>query len=407
MPTGAAVCLPSDMTAPLAGLKVIDAATLFAGPIAATMLGDYGADVVKIEHPRLGDPTRTHGHSKNGVGLWWKLLGRNKRTITLDLGTPDGAQLLRRLVADADVLVENFRPGTLERWGIGPDVLLADNPRLVVARVSGFGQFGPMAQRPGFGTLAESMSGFAHLNGDPDGPPTLPPLGLADNIAGITTAFAIMTALRARDDTGRGQVIDLAIIEPIMTVLGPQPTVYEQLGVVPTRTGNRSEANAPRNAYLTRDGRWLAVSASSTSIASRILTLVGRPDLVDEPWFASSTDRARHADVIDEAVAAWIAQRDADDVLTAFEHAHAAIAPIYDAADVVADPQYAALGSLVELDDPELGPLRVQNVMFRMSDTPGAVRWAGRPMGADNDEVFGALGMDAAARADLASRGVI
>ncbi|MFM9367316.1 CaiB/BaiF CoA transferase family protein [Streptomyces sp. Da 82-17] len=380
--------------APLNNLRVLDLATLFAGPLAATMLGDFGAEVIKVEHPRRPDPSRGHGPAKDGVGLWWKLLGRNKRTVTLDLSTDGGRATLLRLAADADVVIENFRPGTLERWGLGWDELSAANERLVLARVTGFGQFGPYSHRPGFGTLAEAMSGFAAITGEPDGPPTLPPFGLADSIAGLATAYAIMTALAARGATGRGQVVDMAIIEPILTVLGPQPLWYDQLGFVQPRTGNRSTNNAPRNTYRTADDRWVAVSTSAQSVAERVLHLVGRSDLIDEPWFATGTDRAAHADVLDAAVGDWIAERTRDEVIAAFEKAEAAIAPIQDVRDVLADPQYAALDSVTTVDDPELGAIRMQNVLFRLSATPGAIRWPGRPHGADTDAVLAELGLD-------------
>ncbi|WP_326723764.1 MULTISPECIES: CoA transferase [unclassified Streptomyces] len=379
--------------APLTGLRVLDLATLFAGPLAATMLGDFGAEVIKVEHPAKPDPSRGHGPSKDGVGLWWKLLGRNKRTITLDLSKPGGRETLLRLAATADVVIENFRPGTLEKWDLGWAELSAANPRLVLARVTGFGQFGPYAHRPGFGTLAEAMSGFAAITGEPDAPPTLPPFGLADSIAGLATAYAVMTALTARERTGEGQVVDMAIIEPILTVLGPQPLWYDQLGHVQPRTGNRSANNAPRNTYRTADGSWVAVSTSAQSIAERLMRLVGRPELIDEPWFATGADRARHADVLDGAVGAWIADRTRDEVLEAFEKAEAAVAPIQDVRDVMTDPQYEALDTITTVQDPELGPLRMQNVLFRLSATPGAIHWAGRPHGADTDTVLTELGL--------------
>ncbi|MFE2301301.1 CaiB/BaiF CoA transferase family protein [Streptomyces sp. NPDC059445] len=391
----------------LAGLRVLDLATLFAGPLAATMLGDFGAEVVKVEHPAQPDPSRGHGPSKDGVGLWWKLLGRNKRTITLDLSKRGGRATLLRLAADADVIIENFRPGTLEKWDLGWAELSAANPRLILARVTAFGQFGPYAHRPGFGTLAEAMSGFAAVTGEPDAPPTLPPFGLADSIAGLTTAYAVLTALRARDRTGEGQVIDMAIIEPILTVLGPQPIWYDQLGHVQPRTGNRSANNAPRNTYRTADGSWVAVSTSAQSIAERVMRLVGRPDVIDEPWFATGADRARHADVLDGAVGAWIAERNRDEVLAAFEKAEAAIAPVQDVRDIMSDPQYQALDSVTRVDDPELGPLRMQNVLFRLSATPGAIHWAGRPHGADTDAVLGELGLTAAEIGALRAEGAL
>ncbi|MFC0848863.1 CaiB/BaiF CoA transferase family protein [Streptomyces noboritoensis] len=383
------------MTTPLQQLRVLDLATLFAGPLAATMLGDFGAEVIKVEHPRRPDPSRGHGPAKDGVGLWWKLLGRNKRTITLDLSTPGGRETLLRLAASTDVIIENFRPGTLERWGLGWPELAATNDRLVLARVTGFGQSGPYAHRPGFGTLAEAMSGFAAVTGEPDGPPTLPPFGLADSIAALATAYAVLTALTARAATGRGQVIDMAIIEPILTVLGPQPIWYDQLGYVQPRTGNRSRNNAPRNTYRTADGSWLAVSTSAQSVAERVMRLVGRPDLIGEPWFATGSGRAEHADELDEAVGGWIARRTREEAMTAFEKAEAAIAPIYDIREVMTDPQYRALDTLTTVDDPELGPVRMQNVLFRLSETPGAIRWAGRPHGADTDEVLTELGLSA------------
>ncbi|MFJ4683388.1 CaiB/BaiF CoA transferase family protein [Streptomyces sp. NPDC088789] len=392
---------------PLGGVRVLDLATLFAGPLAATLLGDFGAEVVKVEHPTRPDPSRGHGPSKDGIGLWWKFLGRNKRTITLDLSTPGGRRTLLRLAASADVIVENFRPGTLEKWDLGWPELSAANHRLVLARVTGFGQFGPYAHRPGFGTLAEAMSGFAAITGEPDAPPTLPPFGLADSIAGLATAYAVLTALAARDRTGEGQVVDLALIEPILTVLGPHPTWYDQLGHVQERTGNRSANNAPRNTYRTADGSWVAVSTSAQSVAERVMRLVGRPELIAEPWFASGAERAQHADVLDGAVGSWIAERPRDEVLAAFEKAEAAVAPIQDVREVMTDPQYAALDTVTTVDDPDLGPLRMQNVLFRLSATPGAIRWAGRPHGADTDTVLTELGLTPAELADLRKEGAL
>jgi crotonobetainyl-CoA:carnitine CoA-transferase CaiB-like acyl-CoA transferase len=393
----------------LDGIRVLDVATLFAGPIAATMLADFGADVVKVEHPAGGDPLRTHGHARDGHGLLWKMLGRNKWTVTIDLSRPEGQELLLGLAREADVLVENFRPGVMERWGLGYDRLSDGNPGLVMLRTTGFGQFGPYAGRRGFGTLAEAMSGFAALTGEPDGPPTLPPFGLADGIAGLGGAYAVMLALYHRDaGGGRGQVIDLAIIEPILSLLGAQPTVFDQLGVVQPRTGNRSANNAPRNTYLTRDGRWVAISTSTTPIAARVMRLVGRPDVVDEPWFDSGVERARHGDELDGAVATWIAERDLDDVMSRFEEAGAAIAPIYDVRHVLEDPQYRALESIVTLDDEDLGPLRLQNVLFRMLGTPGRVRFAGRRLGQDTRRILGErLGLSEERLAELAAAGVI
>jgi crotonobetainyl-CoA:carnitine CoA-transferase CaiB-like acyl-CoA transferase len=373
---------------PLQGIRVLDLATIYAGPFAAMLLGDYGADVVKIEHPR-GDAMRGHGHSKNGVGLWWKMISRNKRAVTIDLNKVEGQELLLGLVKQSDVVVENFRPGVMERWNLGFEQLRAANPGVIMLRTTGFGQFGPYSDRAGFGTLAESMSGFAHLTGQPDGPPTLPPFGLADGIAGLAGAVAVMMALYHRDARGGdGQVIDLAIIEPILMLLGAQPIIYDQLGLVLQRLGNRSGNNAPRNIYRTFDQRWVAVSTSADSVAQRTMRLVGHPEVIDEPWFKTGTQRFDHADELDEMVGSWIAARDLDEVVRAFEEAGAAVAPIYDIAQIMEDPQYRALHTFIEVDDEELGRLRMQNVAFRMSATPGEVRFPGRRLGQDNRQVF-------------------
>ena len=396
----------ADRKKALEGIKVIDAATLFAGPLAATVLGDFGAEVIKVEHPK-GDPSRSHGYAKDGVGLWWKMLGRNKRCVTLSMSTPEGAELFKKLAREADVVIENFRPGTFERWGLSYEELSEENPGLVLARVTGFGQLGPYSNRPGFGTIAESMSGFAHVTGQPDGPPTLPPFGLADGIAALATACAILMALRTRDATGKGQVVDLAIIEPIFTILGPQPIAYDQLGVIPERTGNRSSNNAPRNTYQTKDGKWVAISTSAQNIAERVMRLVGRPEFIDEPWFQKGSERAKHADELDEAVGRWISERTTDEVVEAFEKANAAITPIYNIEDIMRDPQYQALDSIITVDDPELGPIKMQNVLFRLSETPGEVNWSGPRLGEHNEEVYEELGVDEKRLKELAEKGVV
>lgn len=399
---------PAGATSPpLAGLRVIDLSTLFAGPLAAMHLGDFGAEVVKVEHPGRPDPARGHGAAKDGHNLWWKTLGRNKRAMTLDVSKPDGQDVFIRLVATADVVIENFRPGTLERWNLGPERLHEVNPRLVLARVTGFGQVGPYRRRPGFGTLAEAMSGFAALTGEPDGPPTLPPFGLADGIAALATAYAVMTVLHARDATGRGQVVDLALIEPILSILGPQISRWDQLGTVQPRRGNRSADNAPRNTYRTADDRWVAVSTSAQSIAERVMRLVGHPELITQPWFASGAGRVEHADVLDAAVSAWIGRHTRDEVVEAFERAEAAVAPVYDAADIVTDPQFRALGTIHHVDDPDLGQLAMQNVLFRLSETPGRIRWSGRAHGADTGAILAELGLSDTEVVELRERGVV
>jgi crotonobetainyl-CoA:carnitine CoA-transferase CaiB-like acyl-CoA transferase len=376
------------MTDALDGIRVVEAANLFAAPFAGMLLGDFGAEVIKIEHPRQPDPARGHGPSKDGEGLWFKSLARNKRLLTLDLSNAEGAEIFLRLAARADVVLENFRPGTLERWGLGWDELSAANPRLVLARVTGFGQTGPYAQRAGFGTLAEAMSGFAALNGEPDGPPLLPPLALADGVAGLATAFAVLAALRAREETGVGQVVDTSLVEPLLALLGPQLAAYDLLGTLQARTGNRSSHNAPRNVYRTADGEWVAVSASADTVAARVLRLVGRPDLVEQPWFSTGAGRVQHVEEIDDAVARWIGERDRNTVLEAFEAAEAAIAPVYDASDILADPQLAAIGAIANVQG-----ITMPNVISRLSATPGQIRSAGGKHGEDTQAVLEELGV--------------
>lgn len=381
---------PRPARGPLHGIRVLDISTVYAAPITAMLLGDFGADVVKIEHPR-GDPARSHGASKDGHGLWWKVISRNKKCVTLNLGVPEGQQILRELVREADVLVENFRPGVLEKWGLGPEHLKVLNPHLITLRVTGFGQTGPYAHRRAFGTLAEAMSGFAHQTGEEDGPPTLPPFGLADGVAGISGAFAVMTALYHRDTRDRdrkGQVIDLSLLEPLVGILGPGPTAFDQLGTVAGRHGNRSPNNAPRNAYLTQDERWVAISASATSVAERVMRLVGRPDLVEQPWFDSAGERSRHGDILDDAVAKWIAERPLSEVAEEFERVGAALAPIYDVGQLMADPHVVERESITTVCDEDLGPMKMQNLMFRLGATPGSIRFAGRRLGQDNAHFY-------------------
>lgn len=396
-------------TGPLAGLRVLDASTILAGPLCCQILGDFGADVIKIEHPSMGDGMRGHGHAKEGVPIWWKEISRNKRAVGLSLSEEAGAEIFRELVRTADVVVENFRPGTLERWGLGPGALLEANPGLVLARISGFGQKGPYAKRPGFGTLAEAMSGFAYQTGFPDRPPTLPSFGLADSICALAASSAVMMALYHRDGRhGGGQIIDLSILEPIMLAVGPGPSVFHQLGIVEERRGNRSMNNAPRNTYLTKDEKWVAVSTSAQRIAERVMRLVGHPEVIEEDWFSSGRGRVDHADLLDRYVGHWIRERSRDDVIDAFEEAGAAIAPVYSAADIVQDPQVQALEMLTEVDDPDFGSILMHNVAWRMSETPGAIRWTGRELGADTREILvDELGVDPDRFQQLIHEGII
>ncbi|QCQ90232.1 CaiB/BaiF CoA transferase family protein [Rhodococcus sp. SGAir0479] len=393
---------------PLRGIKVLDASTILAGPLAAQILGDFGAEVIKIEHPSKPDGMRGHGLDKNGIPLWWKMISRNKQTVTVNLNEPDGQAIFRDLATEADVVVENFRPGTFERWGLSYRELSARNPGLIMLRVTGFGQQGPYAKRPAFGTLVESMSGFAHLTGQPDGPPTLPAFGLADSIAGVAGSSAVAMALFERERNGGiGQEVDLDLLTPIMTAVGPGVIYADQLGIDQNRTGNRSQNNAPRNLYRTKDDHWVAVSTSAQAIAERVLRLVGHPEVVEEEWFATGRTRAEHADLLDGYVGGWIAERTRDEVVSSFEEAGAAVSPVYRPSDLLADPQVVATDMVTTVDDDELGPMRMQNVMWRMTRSPGAIRHTGRPAGADTDRVLTQLGRSPEDIDDLRARGVI
>ena len=317
---------------------------------------------------------------------------------------------MKRLISDADVLIENFRPGTLERWNLGPDVLHAINSKLVIVRTTTFGQTGPYSHLPGFGTLAESMSGFASLNGWPDKPPALPPLALGDSVAALTGCFAVMFALwwREHGGDGKGQVIDLSIYEPLFWTLGPQALVYDQLGVVQGRSGNRAPFSAPRNTYLTKDNRWLGLSATAQSIAERVMRIVGRPDLIEEPWFADNMGRVEHVDELDAIIQEWIGARTTDEVLRAFADGDAAIMPVYSIADIVKDPQFLSRETLVRTPHPTLGSVLMQNVIPRLSETPGRIGHAGPTIGEHNEIVYcGELGVSRDELANLIESGVV
>lgn len=372
---------------PLSGVRVMDIATIYAGPMLATLLGDFGADVIKVEHPR-GDGLRGWEWRKDGESLWWALAGRNKRDVTLALSDPRGAAVLRRLAAEVDVLVENFRPGTLERWGLAPDDLLEINPRLVIVRVSGFGQTGPYRSRPGFGTLAEAMSGFAYTNGPEDGPPVLPQWPLADGVTSLAGAFATMVALRHAERSGEGQVVDLSIYEPLFWILGAQTSAYDQLGIVPARQGSTTGFNVPRECFRTRDGRWIALSGATTATGQRIMRAVGRDDLADASWFADISGRLEHRDEIHGAIADWVAARDNADVLAAFDAVGATVGPVYSAADIATDPHFTERGSVTTIDHPRLGPVKMQGLIAHLTRTPGRISSPGPLLGEHNTEIF-------------------
>ena len=392
---------------PLEGVRVIDIGTLFAGPWIATYMADFGAEVIKIEHPR-GDSLRNFASQKDGVSLWWKLASRNKKSITCNISSPEGQEILRKLCESADVLVENFRPGTMERWGFSWENLHALNPRLILARTSGFGQKGPYAQRPGFGTLAEAMSGFAHITGSPDGPPTLPPFALADGISALCGTYAVMMALYHRDvHDAPGQEIDIAIYEPITMVLGPQPLEYDQLGYVQMRTGNAIPFAAPRNAYRCKDGRYVVISASAENIFKRVMRAVGREDLGEDPRMITQAGRVENMAELDGAIQLWIGEHTLDETIAHFEEHECALGPIYDVAQFMADPHVQARETITTVEDEELGPIRMQNVIPRLNGSPGAIRWAGPPMGKHTDEVLEGIGYDASAISALRDKGVI
>lgn len=396
---------------PLEGLKVVDIAVLFASPTISQNMGDFGAEVIKVEHPKSGDSLRSLGAAKNGVPLWWKITNRNKKCVTLDLGKPEGQEIFKQLIADADVLTENFRPGTMEKWGLGWEVLHALNPRLVFVRVSGFGQTGPYKGKPGFGTLAEAMSGFAYITGQPDGPPTLPGTGLADAVAGQLGTWAVMFALYERDhSSGMGQYIDLSVLEPLFTILGDQAITYDQLGTVQQRTGNRAPSiGAPRNIYKTKDGRWLALSANAPAIATRVFAAIGQPDLINDPRFKDNRARIAHIDEVDAIVGGWIAEHTAEEALRQFDEYECACAPVYSIADIFADPHFQARDAVTTVQDPDLGPVRMQNVVPKLSRTPGKIRWPGPTrMGQHNEEIYcGKLGLSRERLAELKEQGVI
>ncbi len=355
-------------------------------------MADFGAEVIKVEHPR-GDSLRGFAPKKDGVSLWWKLTGRNKKSITCDLSKPEGQEILKKLVEGADVLVENFRPGTLERWNLSWETLHALNPKLILARTSGFGQEGPYAKRPGFGTLAEAMSGFAHITGSPDGPPTLPAFALADGVSAMCGTYAVMMALYHRDVHGApGQEIDIAIYEPLTTILGPQSLMYDQLGTIQMRTGNAIPFVAPRNSYRCKDGRYVVLSASAESIFRRIMQAIGRAELAEDPRMQTQEGRVAHMAELDEAIQEWIGAHTLEETVRHFQDFEGALGPIYDIEQLLSDPHVMHRGTFTEVEDEELGTLRLQEAIPRMKDTPGSVRWGGPPLGKHTGEVLRGLG---------------
>ncbi len=386
---------PADGTAagprlmPFDGVKVIDISNFLAAPMSAMFLADFGADVVKVERPGHGDEVRYWGRNKNGVGLYFKILGRGKKSVTADMRTPFGVDVVKRLIKDADILVENYRTGTLEKWGIGPDVLHALNPGLIILRITGFGQTGPYAQRPGFGTLAEAFAGFVHINGEADGPPLLPGFGLADSTTGLMAAFLASAALHEKRRSGKGQVIDLAIYETLLTLLGPQVIDYDQLGQIQQRQGSRLPFTAPRNTYRSRDGKWVSIAGSAQSTFERICQALEIPEVVKLAPFIDNRKRLENAKALDEVLQGAIEKYDLDELTRRFLAVDAPIAPVNDIAQICADPQIIARENVTTLEDKELGvPIKMQNVVGKFSQTPGRITAPGPRLGEHNREVL-------------------
>jgi crotonobetainyl-CoA:carnitine CoA-transferase CaiB-like acyl-CoA transferase len=395
-----------EAEAPLAGIRVVDMSRLVAGNMVTHMLADFGADVVKIEDPVRGDDLRNW--KVEGIATYWKVYARNKRSLTLDYRAPKGRELLAALLGTAHVVVENFVPGRLEKYGLGPDWLHDINDRLIIVRVSGWGQSGPYAHKPGFGSLVEAMSGFAAMNGFSDRPPILPPLALADMVSGLYGASATMIALRHIEvGGGKGQVIDLSLFEPMLAVLGPQAANHALTGMVAPRFGSRSPTAAPRNVYECSDGKFVALSASMQSMAEKLFQTMGRPDLIADPRYATNTDRVRNDDALDPIVADFMRQRTQAENLALFDEAGVTVGPVCDASDLVAHPYIQGRQSLVELPDDEMGQLPMHNVTPRLSGTPGQLRRPAPKLGEHTAELLTELGIDAERQAQLKAGGVI
>ncbi|TAJ23939.1 MAG: CoA transferase [Reyranella sp.] len=394
---------------PLAGLRILDISTVVAGPFAAGLLGDYGAEIVKVEMPGIGDSLRALAPHKDGVPLWWKVTNRNKKGVTLDLRLEEGRALFARLAANADVLVENFRPGTLDGWGITRAWLQGINPRLTILRVTGFGQDGPYAERPGFARIFEAMSGFTQICGEEDGRPLHLGYPISDAVAGLFGAVGILAALHdlARNPERRGQEIDCSATEAMLRTLEFLAIEYDQLGAVRTRSGNRSQYAAPGNVYRTADDKWASIAASTQSIFVRLCAALDLKQLLEDPRFATNPARVKNYRELDKIVGAAIGRLTLAELREAFTRHEVGFSPIYDIADVFDDPQFKAREAIVRVPDGELGSLRMQGVVPRFSETPGRVRTAGPAIGQHNEEVYGGLGLSAAEIAALRARKVI
>lgn len=388
----------------LSHLKVLELGQLIAGPFCGQLLGDMGADVIKIEAPGVGDPMRSWGQGKP---VWWSVIGRNKRSVTLDLRKPAGREVLKTLAADADILIENFRPGTLEKWALSPEALRALNPRLIIVRVSGFGQTGPYAKRAGYGSIGEAMGGMRYLAGDPDRPPSRVGLSIGDALAATFACLGALTALEHRNQTGQGQVVDSAIYEAVLAMMESTVPEYTEAGVIRERTGAILPKIAPSNVYPTASGEMVLIGANQDSVFARLAEAMGRPELATDPRYASHTARGEHQEELDLRIAEWTSGFSAEALLALCEHHGVPAGRIYRVPDMLADPQYQARESIVPVPDPTYPGLRMQNVFPRLSETPGQIRWPGPALGAHTEAVLEAHGFDAEARAALRRDGVI
>ncbi|MPZ15636.1 MAG: CoA transferase [Chloroflexi bacterium] len=397
-------------TGPLRGLQVLELGTLIAGPYAARLLAEYGAEVIKVESPDGGDPLRGWRLVHQGTSLWWYAQARNKRSITLDLRNPKGQELARRLAARADVLVENFRPGTLERWGLGWDDLHRLNRRLIMVRMSGYGQTGPLREKPGFAAIAESIGGMRYITGYPDRPPVRVGVSLGDSIAGLFGVVGALTAIYNRDvvGTGEGQVVDVALHEGVFGLMESMLSEYDFAGVVRERTGAALPGITPSNTYPTNEGKYVIIGANSDSIFKHLMEAIGRPDIAADSRFADNAGRSRGADFLDEVIAGWTSQHSLEECIRLLDEAGVPAGPIYSIADIVRDPQYAARGMIEEVEAPGIGRLKIPGIVPKFSATPPSTRWIGPPLGAHNDEVYrGLLGLSDAEFQALRSEGVI
>ena len=395
-----------DRAGPLRGVRALDFSRLVAGNMLSLQLADFGAEVVKVETPGRGDTLRDWREA--GLSVHWKVYARNKKSITLNLKAPQAPDIIRDLVGHFDVIIESFRFRYLERLGVGPEALLALNPRLIVVRVSGFGQTGPYAPRPGFGTLVEAMSGFASRNGFEDREPVLPPLAMADMIAGLSGAMATLAAVREIEvNGGRGQVIDVSLLESIFSILGPEAAIHRLSGKIRRRVGSASESTSPRNVYATKDGGWVAISASTQAMTERLFHAIGRDDLNADPAFRTNAERIKRREEVDGIVGGWIGARTLADAIAFFEAAGVTAAPVYDIAQFLEDPHVQERGIVVEAPDAEMGTVPMHAVIPRLSGSPGGLRAAAPAIGEHNDEVYGRIGYAEERRQALRDQGVI